>query len=115
MRWIAQTGVAIPNGGQVPNPKNSSHGWQWSNEAIGCCQRGKSDSPVAVVIAATTTDPLIFQDGFGGTTLLAVQVPANGTLVLPFTEAPWLITTIRNGRFFDGLTTTTETGYYTIP
>ena len=68
-----------------------------------------------VVIAATTTDPLIFQDGSGGTTLLAVQVPANGTLVLPFTEAPWLITTIGNGLFFNGLATTTVTAYYTIP
>jgi hypothetical protein len=68
-----------------------------------------------VVLAATVTDPLIFQDGSGGTTLLSVQVPANSPIVLPFTEAPWLSTTIGNGLFFNGLATTTVTAFYTIP
>jgi hypothetical protein len=68
-----------------------------------------------VVMAATVTDPLIFQDGSGGTTLLTVQVPANSSIILPFTAAPWLATTIGSGLFFNGLATTTVTAYYTIP
>jgi hypothetical protein len=86
-----------------------------SSKQLVAASSGNSIVLWKVVLAATVTDPLIFQDGSGGTTLLTVQVPANTSIVLPYDGCPLLQTTAGNGLFFNGLATTTVTAYYSIP
>lgn len=70
---------------------------------------------VQLVVEGSAGDAtIILQDGSGGTTLLALGVPATGTTVLPATGAWWARTTIGNGLFFVAAVTTNVTAYYLI-
>jgi len=86
-----------------------------SSKQLVAASSGNSIVLWSAVLVGTVTDPLIFQDASGGTTLLTVQVPANGSVVLPYMGIPYCQTTVGNALFFNGLGTTTVTGYYSIP
>jgi|SRR5215475_6248834 len=64
-----------------------------------------------IVLEGTATDPVVLKNG--STALVTIRVPANDSVVLPFSGSPWAFADAGNAVNVNGAATTIATLYYT--
>src|SRR5215467_248552 len=77
---------------------------------------GQSIHVWAMLVASSSssgTSPTLTWTAAGTSTTTALNVPANSTLVIPYTGAPWCIADVKTAVSFNAPTTTIITAYVT--
>jgi hypothetical protein len=75
---------------------------------------GKSIHVWQLLVTGTTTDTVSIVFTQAGTATTIKVAVTNGTIVLPYTGAPWAIADVGTGITFTAAATTTLSAYYTI-